>query len=69
MIAKYPWTRIMLCLPYLLLSIPFLALSIVYASEDPNSSEFWVVEFGVGECIDSCILVLQLFALWQELNK
>ena len=46
--ARYPWTRIMLCLPYAVLSIPFLVISIIYADKGASDSKFWVVEFGVG---------------------
>lgn len=67
--AKYPYTRIILCMCYTVLTVPFLAVSIVYDQSETDVDAFWMVEFGVGECIDALILTLQLVVLRQELNK
>lgn len=47
-------------------------LSVLDGVENPDIEgveEFWVIEIGVGECVDSVILVMQLLVLRQELNK
>lgn len=67
-IERYPKVRIFLCTTYLLLSVAFLITCVVVNLENSDNFSFWLVE-GVGEIINSIILIIQSIVMRQELLK